>query len=134
MSPRSRAAVVRRERGAAAVEFALVVPVLVLLLLGIVEFGRVMQVQSTLSAAAREGVRVTALGGTVAEARSAARTAATGLGLTDAQIAVSPAACSTGDAGSTVRVIISYRQTFVSGALGRTGADLTGRAVMRCGA
>ena len=51
----------RSERGASAVEFALIVPVLVLLVLGIVEFGRGFQVQGTLSAAAREGVRLMAL-------------------------------------------------------------------------
>ena len=42
----------------AAVEFAFIVPLLILLVLGIAEFGRAFQVQGTLSAAAREGVRV----------------------------------------------------------------------------
>ncbi len=50
------------ERGAVAVEFALLAPVLVMLLLGIMEFGRAYNAQVTLSSAAREGVRVMAIG------------------------------------------------------------------------
>ena len=42
-------------------EFALVVPLLLVLVLGIVEFGRAYHVQTTLSGAAREGVREMAL-------------------------------------------------------------------------
>jgi Flp pilus assembly protein TadG len=44
-------------RGAAAVEFALVAPLFVLLLLGIIEFGRAMMVQQVLTNATREGAR-----------------------------------------------------------------------------
>jgi len=47
----------RSDRGAAAVEFALVAPILILLVVGIAEFGRAYNVQNSLSAAAREGVR-----------------------------------------------------------------------------
>ena len=51
----------RSERGASAVEFAFIVPLLIVLVLGIAEFGHAFQVQGTLSAAAREGVRSMAL-------------------------------------------------------------------------
>ena len=47
----------QRDRGAAAVEFALVLPLLLLLVLGIFEFGRVFNIQISLSNAAREGAR-----------------------------------------------------------------------------
>jgi Flp pilus assembly protein TadG len=50
-----------RDRGAAAVEFALVVPILLTLVIGIIEFGRAYNIQTTLSNAARDGVRVMAL-------------------------------------------------------------------------
>jgi len=49
------------ERGAVAVEFALVLPVLVLLLFGIIEFGLMYNRQQALHAAAREGGRVASL-------------------------------------------------------------------------
>src|SRR4051812_14856468 len=49
------------ERGAAAVEFALVVPLLIALVFGIAEFGRAWFIQSTLAGAAREGARAAAI-------------------------------------------------------------------------
>ena len=45
------------ERGAVAVEFALLAPVLIMILLGIMEFGRAYNAQVSLTNAAREGVR-----------------------------------------------------------------------------
>lgn len=47
----------RSERGAAAVEMALVLPVLILLIGGIVDFGRAYYTQIILTNAAREGAR-----------------------------------------------------------------------------
>src|SRR3954454_16726859 len=49
------------DRGAAAVEFALVLPLLLMLLVAIVRFGQVWNAQITMTQAAREGVRVAAL-------------------------------------------------------------------------
>lgn len=48
----------RDERGGAAVELALIMPVLVLLLFGIIEFARVWNVKQVLTDAAREGTRI----------------------------------------------------------------------------
>ena len=53
------------ERGAAIVEFALVVPVLLVLLLGIMEYSKAFNAQSSLAAAAREGARTMALANNV---------------------------------------------------------------------
>jgi len=44
-------------RGVAAVEFAIISPVLVLLILGMIEFGRMMMMQQILTNASREGAR-----------------------------------------------------------------------------
>lgn len=52
-------------RGAAAVEFAVVLPVLFTLMLGTWEVGRVVQVQQILVNAAREGARLAAQGQTI---------------------------------------------------------------------
>ncbi|EMI15632.1 TadE-like protein [Rhodopirellula maiorica SM1] len=49
--------------GAAAVEFALVVPIFLLLVFGIIEFGRVVMVQQILVNASREGARAAAVEG-----------------------------------------------------------------------
>jgi Flp pilus assembly protein TadG len=124
----------RTERGATAVEFALIVPLLIVLVLGIVEFGHAFQVQGTLSAAAREGVRLMALQNDPAAARAAVRNAATSLkpGITDAQIVISPASCPVLNGGSTsVRLTITYPMPYLTGFFG-TGLNLTGTGVMRC--
>ncbi|MBM6405978.1 pilus assembly protein [Phycicoccus sp. CSK15P-2] len=52
----------RDDRGAAAVEFALVLPVLVLLMGGIVDYGRYFFTQVQLTNAAREGARAGTVG------------------------------------------------------------------------
>lgn len=52
----------KRDEGAAAVEFALVLPVLVALLLGIIQFGWYFFVANSASAAAREGARRVVVG------------------------------------------------------------------------
>src|SRR5215210_6518734 len=116
----------RDERGASAVEFAFIVPLLILLVLGIAEFGHAFQVQGTLSAAAREGVRAMALRNDPADARAVARTAASSLnpGLTDAQIAIrvvggTATTCPTTGAGSTsVRLTITYPMPFLTSFFG----------------
>jgi Flp pilus assembly protein TadG len=53
----------RRRRGAATVEMAAIAPVLVMLILGSIEFGRAMMVSNLLTTASREGARVASLPG-----------------------------------------------------------------------
>jgi Flp pilus assembly protein TadG len=50
------------QRGQALVEMALVMPILLMMLFGIVEFGRIYNYQLTLSNAVREGARFAAVG------------------------------------------------------------------------
>ena len=133
MRNRLQAARLRGERGATAVEFALILPLLLVLVLGIAEFGRAFQVSGTLSAAAREGVRVMALQNDPAAARNAVRTAAPSLdpAVTNAQIAITPASCPTGATSTTVRLTVTYPMPFLTGFFG-SGVTLTGTGVMRC--
>lgn len=51
----------RSSRGTTAVEFAIVVPLLLLILLGLIDFGRLLFVQVSLNAASREGARAASL-------------------------------------------------------------------------
>lgn len=53
----------RGEKGQSLVEFALLLPVLMLILLGIVEFGFMLNAKIVITSAAREGARVLALKG-----------------------------------------------------------------------
>jgi Flp pilus assembly protein TadG len=121
-----------RETGAAAVEFALIFPLLVLLLFGIFEFGRAYNVQIQLSAAAREGVRVMAIQNDAVAARSATRAAAPAISpaLTDAEISVVPATCSS---GNTVTVTAVRPVSYDIPLFGSSTFNLEGVGVMRCG-
>jgi len=51
------------DRGAAAVEMALVLPVLLLVVFGIIDFGRVLNAQVKVTEAAREGARAASVAG-----------------------------------------------------------------------
>ncbi|TRW42942.1 TadE/TadG family type IV pilus assembly protein [Georgenia yuyongxinii] len=122
-----------RERGAAVVEFALVLPLLLLLVLGIVEFGRAYHLQTQLSGAAREAVREMALHNNADSARATARAYAVGLDLTNAQISVTPTTCLSSPSAptATATVTVTYPMDFLTGLV---GADftLTGKGTMRC--
>ena len=105
----------RGDKGAAAVEFALVASILVLMLFGIIQFGHLFFQWLEVTHAAREGARWAALGnptGSVATpgtTRYKVREAAPGLNppLSDAQILVSPSNPA-GSAGQPVRVTVRY--------------------------
>ena len=129
----------RQERGATAVEFAFIVPLLLVLVIGIIEFGHAFQVQGTLSAAAREGVRAMALRNDPADARAVVRTAAASLSpaITDAQITIRVVGGTgekcppTGGGSTAVRLTIAYPKPYLTGFFG-SGIELTGTGVMRC--
>ncbi|WP_155369199.1 TadE/TadG family type IV pilus assembly protein [Catellatospora vulcania] len=64
----------RRDRGAAAVEMALMLPLLLLLVFGIIDFGRMLNTQIRITEAAREGARAVTItnSGSAASTRVAA--------------------------------------------------------------
>lgn len=123
------------ERGAVAVEFAIVAPVLVMLLLGIIEFSRAYNAQASLSAAAREGVRVLAITGNQTTAKSAAKTAAVSLNpaLQDANIIFGAACPSTVSSGTSPQatITITYSLPTMTGIAGPF--TMTSRGAMLCG-
>jgi Flp pilus assembly protein TadG len=83
----------KNEKGAALIEAAVTVPIILLISVGIFEFGRAYQTQQVLVNAAREGARIAVIEGTTdAEVRTRVRDYVKGGGLkdlTDAQIPVS---------------------------------------------
>lgn len=74
---RSAASRPAADRGVVAVEFALLLPVLLLLIFGMIDFGRALNAQITLNQAARVGSRLAAMG--LPEVATRTRAAATGL-------------------------------------------------------
>jgi Flp pilus assembly protein TadG len=75
MSIRSK---LRREEGAAAVEFALIVGLLAILVFGLLEYGLAFWQVQNLRAAAREGARVAAVRGDTSEIQAAMVDASSG--------------------------------------------------------
>lgn len=66
----------RDERGAAAVEFAIILPLLIMILFGIFAFGRVYSQVEVFEGAAREGARAAAVEGTEPDIVNATQNAA----------------------------------------------------------
>lgn len=73
-----------RRRGQGIVEFAIIIPVLIAMLIGIVEFGWLVKNNLTVSNATREGARAASLGKTNAEVTSRIQNSITPLSLTAA--------------------------------------------------
>lgn len=118
------------ERGAAAVEFAILLPVLLMLVLGTIEFGRAYNAQITLTNAGREGVRVMAIANDPVAAKAAAKNAAASVSTTisDSDITLSTNACSI---GAQVTLTINYNLSTITGVAGPF--PMQGKGVMLCG-
>jgi Flp pilus assembly protein TadG len=110
---RSRAKFMNRKpsaarRGAAVVEFAVVSPVLVLLLLGMIECGRMIMVQQTITTAAREGARIAIVeGNSAAAAKTAVESFLGGTGVRGAKTSVTPANTASSAHGQPITVTVS---------------------------
>ena len=121
----------RSDKGAAAVEFAIVLVPLILLVMGIIDFGRAYNQQLEITSAAREGARVMAIQPhSSSAARAATIAAANGLSpsLTNGQITISN--CT---AGQPVTVAVTYPLESATGWFDELfGGNLTATAVMRC--
>lgn len=79
------------ERGASAVEFAIVASLLFILLFGTVQFGMAFNRAQGLEAAAREGARAASVGGTYSEIATRVRAAQSMFDPTDVNVTTSPA-------------------------------------------
>jgi Flp pilus assembly protein TadG len=119
------------ERGAVAAEFALILPILVMLIFGMLQLGLAYQRQESVHAAAREGARVASLPTTTtaqACARSTAALAGTGFDSIPTCAATSDCSTSTGDVTVTITVSNTIDIPFV----GTQTFNLTGIGDFRC--
>jgi len=81
---------IKNNRGQALVEFALVLPVLLLLIIGSMEFGLVINQYMVLAEAAREGARSAALGSSNATVTAVVRAAANHIDISQLTVTISP--------------------------------------------
>ncbi len=121
------------ERGAAAVELALLLPILLVLVFGIVEFGRAYNTKLQLSAAVREGARALALGKPSTEVLTTVSNAAPGL---DAAALAAPGAVTTSASpcltGTPATVTVSYPFTYSVPFVNSATVTLSATGTMRC--
>jgi Flp pilus assembly protein TadG len=130
------------EKGAAAVEFALIVPILLMLVLGVCEFGRAFNIQVSLSEAAREAARYGAIHYADSDysdedAQNAGVAAAPSVALDQDDVALTydGGACTPGD---NVTATVTFNTTYLTGLPGLipgmpAGLSISSRGVMRCG-
>lgn len=114
----------RTEQGAAAVEFAIVVPLLLLLIGGILDFGLLFNAQIALTHAAREGVRVESLGTGDGAQRAVAAFAAAAVSDVDATVTQN---CTDAD-----QAAVQITAGFSFFILPLDDVELSSEAVMRC--
>jgi Flp pilus assembly protein TadG len=122
------------ERGAVAIEFALVLPLLVLLVFGIYEFGRGYNAKVTLTHAAREGVRDYAIHQDASGAETVAEAAAPALSGVTASVTDYCDGSPDGALGFDVaEVTVSWDFTYTIPLFRTDTIDMSESATMRCG-
>lgn len=100
-----------RERGQTLVEFALVVPLLIFLLMILFDFGRAIYAYNTISEAARNGARVTIVNQYTPEVQTYAAQRAVALGLTAGQVTVGPDVPGNASCSPTIKITCVYKVT-----------------------
>jgi len=120
-------------RAAAAVEMAIVTPLLLLMIFGVIEFGWVFWIQETLTNATREGCRVAVLPGSTdadIRARFDQAVSPTGLTITSSMLTLTHATAN--NPIETVQVVVPRTQvSLVGGFLGFTSGNVTATCTMR---
>jgi Flp pilus assembly protein TadG len=121
--------------GASAVEFAVVSPVFMLLVFGMIEYGRMVMVQQLLTNAAREGARVGVLdSSTSTEVTNAVKNYLTAAKITTPTVTCSPTNPSSATYGQSVTVTVSVPFSQVSwlpSPMFLGGKTLTAQSAMR---
>ena len=120
------------EKGAAVVELAVVLPLLLTLVFGIIEFGWIFMVRETLVNASREGCRVAVLqGSTEQDVRDQVSASMAGASLTSYSVEITSSTPT--NPSETVKVLIPYADVSLLGGyfFGSTDFNLAATTVMR---
>lgn len=107
----------KKEKGQSLVEFALVLPLLLLLLFGIVDFGRVFHAYLTIDHVGREVARAVSVGSDEATINNIILKNGASINLTRTDVDITPA-----ESGHDAEITIQYPITFLTPVIG----DLVG--------
>lgn len=130
-----------RSRGQTLTEFALIIPVILLVLLGLFDLGRAVYAYTTISNAAREGARVLIVDQTqtsgVYRAQSEAAGSATALGIADAAVTVAfrtpdlSGSCSARTIGCVAELIVPYAYNAITPIIGQLVGPISMSSTVR---
>ncbi len=115
-----------------AVEFALVAPVLIALIIGVVEFANAYNVQVSVTQASREAARTMAITKDTVKATAAGKAGAPSINTGLLTFDYSAAACPSTTPTPTSVVNVKYTGTSLTGFFG-SSLILTGKGAMQCG-
>ncbi|NLB79431.1 MAG: pilus assembly protein [Clostridiaceae bacterium] len=108
----------KNSRGQSLVETAIVLPILLLIIMGIIEFGLLFNNYIIITNASREGARKAAIGGTDSEIIQVVENITTTLELSKMTISVSPSFSSRRH-GTQVQVEVVYRAGLITPIIGK---------------
>ncbi len=127
-----------RRRGAAMVEFAIVLPLLMMFLFGIIEFGNLFKIRLSAQEAAREGCRLAVLQSTAKPYSNSAGPVmqrieaimnAAGVDFNSSMVTIEED--SLGDPAVSISVTVPYEMVSMTGFFDPIASDLTGSCTMR---
>ncbi len=104
---------VKNKRGQSLVEMALILPIILLLLMGILDFGRVMNSQIQISSASRSGARLASIGRSDSDIVDAVHATANTLDPANMIITITPSDSSR-ESEDVVNVLVEYDITILT--------------------
>lgn len=121
------------QKGQALVEMALVLPLLLMLLFGVADFGRIFHAYLTLDHAGREAARLASVDGSDSDIQSTITTDTAGLDPSKLTVTLNPTGASNRASGTDVTVTLSYTVDFLTPLLDNMlkPITLTDKTVMR---
>lgn len=115
----------KTQRGQAVVEMALVLPILIMLIFGIIEFGRILNTYMIVTNLSREGARHGATGGTDVQIIAAVKngTNSNQVNPNNLTVTITPSAAAPRARGSSVGVRVSFPVDIIAPVIGSVIGD-----------
>lgn len=107
----------KKQKGQSLVEFAIILPILLLILIGILEFGMILNSYLTIHSASREGARLAIVGGSDIEIETLITNMYPNLDVENLTVNITPVE-GMRNSGDTITVKVTYNYTGISPIIG----------------